>query len=60
MSVDIQEESDAKLVVKKTSADANTVIISGTGTIDGAASKTLDTQYQAFTLVCDGTNWYII
>lgn len=60
ITVDVQESVNARISVKKTSADANTVIITATGTIDGAATLVLDTQYQAFTLVCDGTNWHII
>ena len=60
INIDLQEAENAKIIVKKISGDANDVIISGLGTIDGAASVTLDTQYQSLTFVCDGTNWYIV
>jgi hypothetical protein len=47
--------------VKKTDASANNVSISiATGTVDGAASITWNTQYQSYTIQSDGTNWYVI
>jgi hypothetical protein len=36
------------------------VVISGDGNIDGAASYTLNYQYESITLVCNGTNWFIV
>lgn len=49
------------LKIKKLGTTAN-VIIDGSGaqTIDGAATFTLTTQYESVTIVCDGTNWFII
>lgn len=46
---------------KKIDASANAITIarSGAETIDGATSQSLSTQYQAITVVSDGTNWYI-
>jgi hypothetical protein len=41
-------------------ADGNDVIVTANGTLDGAAQIVLDTQYQSVTLVCDGTDWYVI
>lgn len=32
----------------------------GIETIDGVTTKTLTTQYAALTIVCDGSNWFII
>ena len=47
--------------IKKIDSSANAVTITATGaTIDGAASITLPSQYQSVTLVCDGTNWFIV
>lgn len=60
VNIDLQEEANCKLIIKKVTADANEVIVSGLGTIDGAASVSIDTQYQAITFICDGTNWYIV
>jgi hypothetical protein len=50
-----------RLTVTRTSA-ANSVILDGSGaeTIDGAATKSLDTQYATITIVCDGAAWYSV
>jgi len=49
------------LTVKKIDASANAVTLDGTGaeTIDGAATKSLATQYYALTVTCNGTTWWI-
>lgn len=51
-----------RFYVKRKDGTANTVSIvrSGTDTIDGAASQTLNAQYTSATVVSDGSNWYII
>lgn len=48
--------------VKKTDSSANVVTIDGNGseTIDGAANTTLSAQYDAVTIVSDGSNWHIL
>jgi len=53
---------NARVGVKKTDSSTNTVTVSPAGaeTIDGASSLTIDTQYESYTLISDGTNWYII
>lgn len=40
--------------------DTNAITINtpGAETIDGAASETIDSNYQSMTLVSDGTNWF--
>lgn len=50
------------LVVKKIDASVNVVTLDGSGaeTIDGAATKTLLTQYAVLNIQCDGANWWII
>jgi hypothetical protein len=52
----------AEISVKKTSTGASTVTISASaGTIDGATTASLTTQYSSYTFVSDGsTNWWII
>ncbi len=60
VTIDLQEEVNSRITVKKKTADANDVIVTATGTIDGAASVILDTQYQAITIVCDGTDWWLV
>ena len=48
-------------IIKKIDATANTVIIDpdGAETIDGAATKTLSSQWQSLSVVSDGTSWYV-
>jgi hypothetical protein len=48
--------------IKKISASAGTITIDGNGaeTIDGAATKTLTTQYQGMQIVCNGAAWFIV
>lgn len=49
------------VTVKKTDASANTVTISpASGTIDGAASLVISTQWVSYDLVANGTNWYLL
>lgn len=49
------------ITVKKISSDANTVTIDGNGAlIDGASTKTRSTQWDSYTMICNGINWYII
>jgi hypothetical protein len=52
----------AEVIVKKIDSTTNSVTIaqSGTESIDGAASQTLNTQWEAIHVISDGTNWYII
>lgn len=49
------------LWVKKTVA-ANTLTLDADGSelIDGATTLAWSTQYQAYTLLCDGTVWHIV
>lgn len=47
--------------IKKIGSTAN-VIIDGNASeeIDGGATATLTQQYESITIICDGSNWYII
>jgi hypothetical protein len=49
-------------VVKKIDSSVNTVVVdpNGAETIDGAATKTLTTQYQSVRFISNGTAWSII
>ena len=54
-----------QLEVKRLNAGANAVtIIPDPGDvgalIDGASSKVLSTQYASYTVISDGTNWWVI
>ena len=49
--------------IKKTDATANAITIDGSGSeaIDGATTNAdINAQYDAMTIVCDGSNWHII
>lgn len=51
-----------RLTVIKTSADVNavTVSVSGGGTIDGAASQTLENQYMGYDYISTGSEWIVL
>ena len=48
--------------IKKTDSSSNVITISpdGSETIDGQSSYVVNNQYESITLVCDGSNWFII
>lgn len=56
--------SGATIYLKDSSGDANTNNITvntpGAETIDGAASLTMDSDFEQKTLVSDGTDWFIL
>jgi len=54
--------ADVLVNVKRTDASANAVTVAtpGTETIDGAADLSIAAQYDSYTVVSDGTNYYII
>lgn len=48
-------------VVKRLTGGANALTVtSPSGNIDGAASHSIPTQYQSFTYISDGTNYWIV
>jgi hypothetical protein len=51
-----------RFYIKRVDSSAHTVTISrsGSDTIDGAASFTLDLQYTAIGVISNGSNWYIL
>ena len=48
--------------IKKTDSSLNLLTIDGNGaeTIDGSTTVNTTTQYHSFTLVCDGSSWWMI
>jgi len=61
VNIELLEADDAKVVIKKVTGDTNNVIVSTTpGTIDGKASITIDTKYQAYHFVSDSVNFFIL
>lgn len=55
--------SRGKTVIgKKIDASVNALTIDGAGaeTIDGAANVSTTTQYASFTLLCDGSQWWVV
>ena len=58
----VSSATDLQLDIKKVDSSANAVTIDGfsTQTIDGATTQALNTQYDSLTVICDGTEWWII
>lgn len=59
----VASSTDRVYNIKKVGAthdDDEVVITPSDGTIDGAATYTLNYQYESVTLVCDGSNWHIV
>jgi len=54
-------KANAIINVKKIDSSSNVITIDGNGAnIDGQASIQITTQYESYTLVSDGSNWWII
>ena len=54
-------KANAVINVKKIDSSSNAVTIDGGGAnIDGQTSIQITTQYESYTLVSDGSNWWII
>lgn len=53
--------SARQYMIKKKDSSSNNVVVaaSGSQTIDGQASVSVNTQYEALTVVSDGSNWFI-
>jgi len=53
--------SGKKLTIKKTDASGNAVTVDGNGaeTIDGAATKSLASQYKYISVISNGAGWFI-
>jgi hypothetical protein len=61
VNIEMVEADDSRIIIKKKTTDGNKVNISTSpGTIDGQNLIIIDTPYQSFTFVSDGTNFYII
>jgi len=53
--------ANLRVAVKKIDDTANEVVVdAGTSKIDGATTKTLKTQYEAYEFYCNGTEWFIL
>lgn len=53
--------ADTIYTVKRTTGGVNTLTVTtGGGTIDGAASHSINTQYASYSYISDGTNYWII
>jgi len=54
--------TDRRYTIKKKDSSGNKVIIDANGseTIDGETTVELKLQYQYVTILCDGTEWFII
>lgn len=51
-----------RYVIKKIDSSVNAITIDPNGAelVDGASTTTLNTQYEAVEIVCDGSNWHIV
>jgi flagellar hook assembly protein FlgD len=51
-----------RYTIKKTDVGLNTVTIDGNGseTIDGALTLVIANQYEAYTIVCNGSGWFVV
>jgi hypothetical protein len=56
------ESGGALIKVKKVDASANAVTLDANGseTIDGATTQVISAQYDALSVECDGTGWWIV
>jgi len=54
--------SGRKLKIVKTTSDSNDITVDGNAseTINGSTTKTIQKQYEALELICDGSNWLIV
>lgn len=60
VTVDLQLADEAVVRIKKTTTDANSVIVTCSGAlVDNAVSRSFYTAYEAYTYICDGTNFYV-
>jgi hypothetical protein len=52
----------ATYTIKKTDSSSNAVTVDANAseTIDGSTTQTLDSQYDAFTIRCDGSEWFVV
>lgn len=48
------------ITIKRNSAAYLVYVAPASGTIDGSASYTLSANYQSVTVICDGSNWFIM
>jgi len=61
ITITITTATNIILIIKKVDDSANAIdIVPDSGTIDGATSLSLTTQYEVVRIVCDGTNWWKI
>lgn len=66
ITISLPSASDAEnkgvFEIKKTDSSSNLVIIDGNGseTIDGSTTVTINVQYEAISIVSNGTEWFIL
>ena len=59
VTVDLQEHPDGKIMIKKVTTDGNSVIVQSGGLIDNLAARSFSGAYEAYTYICDGSNFYV-
>jgi len=60
VTITLQEHPDGKVMIKKITSDSNSVIVQGAGgLIDNLSARSFSTPNEAYTYICDGTNFYV-
>lgn len=60
VTITLQEHPEGRIMVKKVTTDANSVVVTAaSGLVDNAASRSFYTPYEAYTYICDGTDFYV-
>jgi len=61
VTITLQEHADGKIMVKKVTGDTNSIIVTslGGGLVDNLASRSFSTPQEAYSYICDGTDFYV-
>jgi hypothetical protein len=61
VTITVKNAQNRIVLIKKIDNTSNPVVIQPeSGNIDGQASTSITTQYTCYSIVCDGTNWWIV
>jgi len=61
VTITVKNAQNRIVLIKKIDNTSNSVVIQPeSGNIDGQASISITTQYTCYSIICDGTNWWIV
>ena len=61
VTITVKNAQKRIVLIKKKDNTSNSVVIQPeSGIIDGQASISITTQYTCYSIICDGTNWWIV